>query len=434
MFARLVLGFVVAVLFAPAAPAQTMFRGDAAHSGIFAGPAAKGLSLLWEFKTGGAVIGSPVVANGTVYVGSGDGAVYALSQTDGRLLWHAKTGGEVNATPAIVADSVYVVSGDGALHALDTKSGHERWQFRSRGEHRFTKAGGVGLSPASEMMPDPWDFYLSSPAIANGIVYFGSGDNHVYAVDAQTGTLRWAFETGDVVHASPAIADGVVYIGSWDGRFYALDAATGRKLWDFVTGRDDAQHVMTGIPGSAGIADGRVVFGCRDAHVYALAARSGHLLWKYATDNGWVEASPALQAGHVYVTTSDSQQFLALDAATGRKIFALPTHIYVFSSPALADGHAYFGGFDGVVHDVDLTRQIYAAQFGTPDHADNAARWLDAKGTLRQDQIWTGATLDATIIGIRARLFSLGSILSSPAVDHGVVFVGSVNGTVYALH
>ena len=65
--------------------------------------------------------------------------------------------------------------------------------------------------------------------ISNGVVYIGSGDQNVYALDATTGTLRWSFATGDVVHASPAVANGLVYIGSWDRNIYALDATTGRE-------------------------------------------------------------------------------------------------------------------------------------------------------------------------------------------------------------
>jgi len=50
--------------------------------------------------------------------------------------------------------------------------------------------------------------FLSSPAVSGGMVYFGSGDHHVYALDARTGDLKWKFATGNVVHASPAVADG----------------------------------------------------------------------------------------------------------------------------------------------------------------------------------------------------------------------------------
>ncbi len=89
-------------------------------------------------------------------------------------------------------------------------------------------------------MPDPFDLYLSSPAVVKDVVYFGSGDGNVYALDAATGAVNWKFHTGDVVHASPAIANGTLFVGSWDSYFYALDAATGKEKWRFKTGVDPA--------------------------------------------------------------------------------------------------------------------------------------------------------------------------------------------------
>ena len=115
-----------------------------------------------------------------------------------------------------------------------------------------------GLLPDSESMPDPFDFYLSSPAVANGLVYFGSGDGNIYAVDGASGALKWKFTAGDVVHASPAIAGGLVLVGSWDTNFYALDAATGAERWRFKTGDDENMHNQTGIQSSAAVADGIV--------------------------------------------------------------------------------------------------------------------------------------------------------------------------------
>lgn len=417
----------------PAGQQAAMFRGDAAHTGVYEGPPAKHLGERWRRKTGGAVVSSPVVFGDTVYVGSGDGALYALAVADGAVRWRAETGGAVNSSPAVAHGLVYVLSQDGLLHAFEAATGVQRWKFATGGEHRYAKPGVLGMSPATEVMPDPWDFYLSAPTVADDLVYFGGGDGTVYALNALTGARVWTFRTGDVVHASPAVAGGAVYVGSWDGRFYALEAATGRLLWAFATGQDIEHHLMTGIPGSAAVSGGRVFFGSRDANVYALDARRGTLIWKHPTENGWVEASPAVAGDTLYVTTSDSEKFLALDAATGRTLFELPTHIYAFSSPALAGGHAYFGGFDGQVHDVDLARRVYAASFATSGFYANGPRWLGADGRMRADKIWSDSTLDAAIVGIRERLFSLGSILSSPSVRNGIVFVGSVDGNIYAL-
>ena len=67
-----------------------------------------------------------------------------------------------------------------------------------------------------------WAFVYSSPAVADGVVYFGSHDGHLYAVDTQTGQAKWKFKTGGAVYSSPAVADGVVYFGSNDGHLYAV--------------------------------------------------------------------------------------------------------------------------------------------------------------------------------------------------------------------
>ena len=63
----------------------------------------------------------------------------------------------------------------------------------------------------------------SSPAIEDGVVYFGSGDGYLYAVDTVDGAELWKAATGDEITSSPAIADGVVYIGSRDGNVYAFE-------------------------------------------------------------------------------------------------------------------------------------------------------------------------------------------------------------------
>ena len=65
------------------------------------------------------------------------------------------------------------------------------------------------------------------------MVYVGSWDHNVYALNASTGALLWSFVTGNLVGSSPAVADGVVYFGSYDNNVYALNARTGAKLWSY---------------------------------------------------------------------------------------------------------------------------------------------------------------------------------------------------------
>ena len=216
-----------------------MFRGNLAHTGVYDSAGLPKFSQIkWKFHTDGQVISSPAVANGMAFVGSTDGNLYAVDLDSGTQKWKLFTGVRVTSSPAVEDGVVYFGSYSGRFYAVEAASGKLKWKFQTEGERRFAAKHLHGSEPAAETMPDPFDFYLSSPALWGGAVYFGSGDGNVYALDASSGALKWKFHTGDVVHASPAIFDGTLFIGSWDSYFYALDAATGKEKWRFKTGED----------------------------------------------------------------------------------------------------------------------------------------------------------------------------------------------------
>jgi outer membrane protein assembly factor BamB len=415
------------------------FRSDASHSGVYSSAAPEHASrIVWRFQTAGRVFSSPVVSGGMLYAGSADGFLYALDAATGQLKWKAKSGGAVHSSPAVDSGMVYFLSQDGNAYALDAATGAERWKFSTQGESRQNVAGIYGFVASREVVPDPWDFYLSSPAIADGVVYFGSGDHHVYALDARTGKLRWSFEAATVVHATPAISGGLVYAGDLDGHFYALDAATGAKRWQFTAGSDGI-HFMQGIPGSAAVSEGVVVFGSRDAFLYGLDAATGKQLWKQSNSNSWVIASPAIAAGTIYVTTSDTYKLRALRLHTGEPLYELSYKAYSFSSPAIAGQRAYFGSFDGILWEADLEHRQIRAAFSSPAR-DSHMGYLDANGSpdnkvVFAPQVPGGAdvnSLEESIVGID-RLMQLGAILSSPTIANGTVYFSSADGSIYAL-
>ena len=76
---------------------------------------------------------------------------------------------------------------------------------------------------------------VTSSASPNGVVYLGSSDHNVYALNAMNGTKIWNFTTGGIV-TSPTVANGIVYVGSDDHNIYALNAMNGTKIWNFTTG------------------------------------------------------------------------------------------------------------------------------------------------------------------------------------------------------
>src|SRR5690348_15480358 len=82
----------------------------------------------------------------------------------------------------------------------------------------------------------------SSPTVANGVVYVGSGDTRLYAFNASgcghpSCSPLWTAPTSDGIDSATAVADGVVYVSSFDGMFYTFDASKGTPLWSASLGQ-----------------------------------------------------------------------------------------------------------------------------------------------------------------------------------------------------
>jgi outer membrane protein assembly factor BamB len=131
-----------------------------------------------------------------------DDALHAIAP-NGSEKWNFTTGDVISSTPAIGADgTVYVGSDDGNLYAINSADGSEKWQFQT----------GSAV--------------VSSPAIgSDGTIYIGSGFSNYGAILAirPDGSERWSYSTNGPVYSSPAIvADGTVYFGSNNGGLYAF--------------------------------------------------------------------------------------------------------------------------------------------------------------------------------------------------------------------
>ncbi|MFQ5910276.1 MAG: PQQ-binding-like beta-propeller repeat protein [Thermoplasmata archaeon] len=161
-----------------------------------------------KFFTGYAMYGSPVIFEGKVYVGNGyysftspNNRFFSLNATDLSLVWEFYPGAPTSffSSAAIAYDMVFVGSVEGNLYALD-----------SRGNGGSTNV--IWQYPIGQT----W----SSPAIASGQVFIGSRSNYLYAFDAvQTGSpqYNWIYNTGGDVDSSPAVSDGKIYVGTHGG-------------------------------------------------------------------------------------------------------------------------------------------------------------------------------------------------------------------------
>jgi eukaryotic-like serine/threonine-protein kinase len=428
---------LVASLLAAALPVfaagEAMFRGDAAHTGVFAtGGPRQFHRVKWTFPTGNRIVSSPVMADGVVYFGSDDGNVYAVDASSGRQLWKYVTRGAVASTPAIANGMLYVMSYDGHFYALNAKTGALRWKFATAGERRFEAKGLHGMTPSAQTFFDPYDIYLSSPVVAGGSVYFGSGDGHLYALDAASGDLRWKFKTGDVVHASPALAEGVLFFGSWDSYFYAVDAKTGTQKWRFHAGEDAVMHNQVGFQGSAAVVDGVVYVGCRDSNLYALDAATGAEKWKFNNAGSWVITSPAVSGGKVIFATSDSALYHVLDAKTGKPIARQEGRAYMFASPSVAGDIVYQGVLNGTVEARDISTGELLWDFQTEASRENKSWVLTAERRFNTPMLYRSSLGEANVVSA-ARQASVGSFFSSPLVANGTLYLGSADGSLYAV-
>ncbi len=355
-------------------------------------PRYREMSAKWSFPTKGEVWGSPTVSGGVVYIGSDDGFVYALDAKTGAEKWRFQTGKGVRSRPAVSSQVVSFLSDDGYLYALDAASGKLKWKFDTH----------TALVPHTTLgeSDSRWDYLQSSPAIAGGLVFVGSGNSNFYAVELASGKERWHCTTGDSVRSSPLVAKDTVYFGSWDNSVYALDAATGAEKWKF-----DTKGIVQASPMVSG---SLLVIGSRYPYVFALDAATGKEKWRFNYFGSWVESSAAVQSDTVYVGSSDFLHLFAIDLKNGQRKWGFKTSGYSWSSPAVDGSKVYIG----------CTR---SAERHPNDGGDLYA--VDAK-TGRE--VWRFQT-------VRQPDHFLNGVVSSPVVADGLVYFGALDGKVYAV-
>lgn len=299
-------------------------------------------SVAWHYKTGGAVVSSPAVANGVVYFGSKDHYVYALNASNGSLVWRYKTSSVVYSSPIVLNNMVYIGSNDGFMYALNAINGSLVWRYQTRGPVFNTPAiannvvyvsSGNGLLCALNASNGKlrWHAQLrrvvfSSPAVANNIVYVGASNGFVYALNASRGSVIWHVQTGRPVWLTPTIVNNVVYIGSSNGYLYALNGTKGRVLWHYRT--------KGSIGTQADVVNNVVYIGSYDRSVYALDATKGKLLWHFQT-RGRVLSRPVLNNGVVYVG-SDDRNLYALNATGGTAAWHFAANAGIEDAPVVA--------------------------------------------------------------------------------------------------
>jgi len=318
------------------------------------------------------------------------------------LIWKFKTGGEIKSSPAIDDGLVFVGSSDANVYAVNLRTGQQVWAFKTN------------------------DAVEASPCAVGGMIFVGSSDNFLYAIDAKTGQLKWKYQTGAKVlgAANWALSSGRIWIlaGSYDNKLHCVDSANGEVVWTYETG--------SYVNGSPAVGDGKAVFGGCDAKIHVVSVSDGNMVTQIDTGS-YIAGSAAVVAGRVYVGNYDNVLICA-DIAAGRIVWKYAeAESAIFSSPAVGEGVVIFGCRDKRVHCVGRDTGKTAWTFQTLGEVDSSP-------VICGDKVVVGSE-DGRLYMLRLSdgkqvwSYEVGRpIISSPAVAGGVIVVGSDDGFIYA--
>lgn len=325
-------------------------------AGIFCAVNAADGQVAWTFKTGGPVFGEALVTESSVYFTCDDGRLYKLARDTGREQWHHELGDapvarvlpdpEVNdydyraPRPLLVDGVIYVGSGDGSFHAVDAASGRSVWRLAAQGKVRtdaaamganviFTTLGGqvcvVNRTDGRELWHRDYKAAVtSSPVVSGKTLFVGGRDSQLRALRAETGEQIWQRGFwGSWVESAPAVAGDVLYVGSSDlRRLGCHDLETGNVRWRTdVFGFAWARPLVT------------------ESHIYI-----------------------GTSGAHPYLTRHRAALCI-LDRATGRLLarwpLAQPENTFLWGfvgSPAASDDTLIIGALNGVLYGFPLQR------------------------------------------------------------------------------
>ena len=374
-------------------------------------------AVVWKLHTAASIFSSPVINGQLVYFGGLDSNVYAVDINKGSIAWKFKTKGQIRSTVCIEKDHLFLVGGDGMLYCLDKKNGSLVWQWV--------------ISPTAiflgERKYDFADYYHSSPVFYNGILYFGSGDGRINAVDAEKGKLIWSFQADDIVHGTPAIYNDKLFVGSFGGNVFALQCANGNLIWKFKS-VGQAYFPRGEMQASPVISNGLVIVAGRDYNIYALDAERGYSHWNKKFNYGWAFGNSVADS-ILCVGTSDDRALFAFDPENGRQLWRTDVKFNIFGPSSFTKSAAYVGTILGRLVAVDLKTGKIKWTYNTEGFTSNHKKYFkdDDSFVDNIDDILI-APIDWLDMEIK-----LGGIFSTPAISNGLIIITCVDGSVYCL-
>jgi outer membrane protein assembly factor BamB len=311
-------------------------------------------------------------------------------------LWRHQANGPCAPNPAVAGDTVYAPCDDGTLYALDANTGEVRWTFQG----------------------EPfWEI-----AVAGDLAYVLAGPGTLYAVDIATGQELWRYDAKELA-TSPAVADGLVVAGTPNGQLVGIDAATGEERWRY-------QVTTGGGVRPPALLDGVAYVGSETGDFTAIDSESGELIWTVDTGEN-ATGTATVADGIAYIGTAADDRtgsLAAYVAATGQLLWRRDDPMH---TPSISAGAGYSGSADGTVYAFDTATgdERWRIQVG------GVARPLAVAGDILYIPSDGDRTVYAVDTATGAELWHVavdGGINGSISVTDGRVFVATMSGVIQA--
>lgn len=287
---------------------------------------------------------------------------------------------------------------------------------------------GVVEATLPDQLEELWTFKTKDAiegavAIVKGVVYAGSFDDHLYAIDLKTGKEKWRKKLGPI-KAAPSVKDGKVFVGDAEGKFYCVDAAKGDLIWTFETGGE--------IASGCNFAGDRILIGSHDETLYCLDSQ-GKKVWDFKTQ-GPVNGAPAVTGDTTFVAGCDSNLH-AIDIKSGKEIFSVDLGGQAGATAAVRGAGLYVGTMNNQVIGIDLVKQKIDWTFESPKRKQA----FYASAAVTDDLVVVGSR-DRKVYALERKSGNVkwewetdNRVDSSPVIVGEKVYVGSMDKNFYVI-
>ena len=366
-----------------------MQRYNETHAGFSPATAPDTSNVQWWSPTGPSTLSSPAIADGKVFIGAGTATgdyMYAFYQNNGTLAWRTRTFAFVSGAYGVTSSPAYanglVFFGGDRIYALYASNGTIKWNYN-------TGNGNWGDG---------------SPTVWGTMLFIGGGDRKLYAMDQQTGAVIWTFQTGSGggnnfgLYSAPAVWGDYVYLAACDLYVYQINVtqpgSTASYYHRYLT--SDSMY------GSPIVYDGKVIIGngyhsspTTTHRLYALDAQDiRNVVWQFYPGRPTSFFSSAAVGYDTLFTGSVEGYLYAVNPRTGGKIWEYAIG-KTWSSPAIASNKVFIS--TGDVY--SATGDLYS--FNVTQPATPAYNWRYALG---------------------------GYAVSAPAISDGRLCIGTAGG------